>query len=182
MCVLYVSSDGSRGRLDFIQSLGFKFVEALSLDVLLTPPDIVRAHIVFRHAALQQRCAQLETKLREVNELVKNRQPSLLLAIKKTNGHHAAASSSSIITAAAAASTPGSLSSREHHATHHHHHPHARSASSSSSSAAGVSSSPVRDGRSTEAPRGTPGGGSSARPAAPFGGGGTFASLSKRFK
>jgi len=182
MCVLYVSSDGSRGRLDFIQSLGFKFVEALSLDVLLTPPDIVRAHIVFRHAALQQRCAQLETKLREVNELVKNRQPSLLLAIKKTNGHHSAASSSSITAAAAAAaaSTPGSLSSREHHAMQHHPHPHSRSASSFSSAAA-VSSSPVRDGRSTEAPRGTPGG-SSTRPAAPFGGGGTFASLSKRFK
>jgi hypothetical protein len=176
MCVLYVSSDGSRGRLDFIQSLGFKFVEALSLDVLLTPPDIVRAHIVFRHAALQQRCAQLETKLREVNELVKNRQPSLLLAIKKTNGHHAAASSSSISAATAAASTPGSLSLREHHGAHHHPHAH-----SSSSSAAAVSSSPVRDGRSTEAPRGTPGG-NSARPAAPFGGGGTFASLSKRFK
>ncbi len=85
MCVLYIHRDGS-GRLDFIQSLlhGFKFVEALSLDFLLTPSEIIKQHIVYRYHAIRGKVDALQHRLREGNERGKTKNPPMLLAIKRT--------------------------------------------------------------------------------------------------
>jgi hypothetical protein len=83
MNVLYVHRDGS-GRMDFIQNVGFKFVELLSVDFLLTPSDVIKEHIIFRYFSVRKQVDMLQARLHDVNELVKNKSPSLLLAIKKT--------------------------------------------------------------------------------------------------
>lgn len=83
MNVLYVHRDGS-GRMDFIQNVGFKFVELLSVDFLLTPGDVIKQHIIYRYFTVRKQVDLLQARLQDVNEIIKNKSPSLLLAIKKT--------------------------------------------------------------------------------------------------
>lgn len=106
MAVLYIHRDGS-GRLDIIENLQFKFVELVSLDFLLTPSDIIKQHLLFRYFSMKSQVESLQSRLQEVTDLVKQKSPSLLMAIKKTPMRAATGSGPAThATTAAQSSTP----------------------------------------------------------------------------
>ncbi|OQR82822.1 hypothetical protein ACHHYP_15463 [Achlya hypogyna] len=83
IAVYLMQSDG-RARLDFIQNMEYKFVELLSVDFARAPEEIVRQHITFRYNTIKSRVSALQSRLHEVNNIVKVKNPSLLLQVQRT--------------------------------------------------------------------------------------------------
>lgn len=71
-------------RLDFIQNIEYKFIELLSLDFINSPDDTVRKQISFRYNALKSKLALMSDRINTINNIVKIKNPSLLLQIQKT--------------------------------------------------------------------------------------------------
>lgn len=71
-------------RLDFIQNIEYKFIELLSLDFVNSPDDTVRKQISFRYNALKSKLALMQDRISTINNIVKIKNPSLLLQIQKT--------------------------------------------------------------------------------------------------
>ncbi|ETV99780.1 hypothetical protein H310_07827 [Aphanomyces invadans] len=82
IAVYLMQADG-RARLDFIQNMEYKFVELLSVDFARSPEEIVRQHIAYRYNTVKNRVTALQSRLHEVNNLVKVKNPSLLLQLQK---------------------------------------------------------------------------------------------------
>ena len=72
-------------RLDFIQNIEYKFIELLSLDFVNSPDDTVRKQIAFRYNALKTKLTLSQDRIVTINNLVKLKNPSLLLQIQKTS-------------------------------------------------------------------------------------------------
>eukprot|EP00644_Phytophthora_capsici_P006262 jgi/Phyca11/549442/estExt2_Genewise1Plus.C_PHYCAscaffold_320263 len=83
LAVYLMQADG-RARLDFIQNMEYKFIELLSVDFMRASEDTIRQHITFRYTSMKSRLQVLQTRLHEVNSIVKTKNPSLLLQLQKT--------------------------------------------------------------------------------------------------
>ncbi len=70
--------DGN-SRLELIQNVEYKFIELLSADFVASPEDLVRQHISFRYSSLKQKVAFMQSRLQEINNLIKVKNSSLLL-------------------------------------------------------------------------------------------------------
>ncbi|CCI40175.1 unnamed protein product [Albugo candida] len=86
LAVYLMQADG-RARLDFIQNMEYKFVELLSIDFMRCSDDLIRQHLTFRYNAMKARLQILQTRLFEVNNIVKVKNPSLLLQLQKTSAN-----------------------------------------------------------------------------------------------
>jgi hypothetical protein len=71
-------------RLDFIQNIEYKFIELLSLDFVNSPDDTVRKQISFRYNAVKSKLALMQDRINTISNIVKIKNPSLLLQIQKT--------------------------------------------------------------------------------------------------
>ena len=71
-------------RLDFIQNIEYKFIELLSLEFGNSPDDTVRKQISFRYNALKSKLTLMQDRITTINNIVKIKNPSLLLQIQKT--------------------------------------------------------------------------------------------------
>ncbi len=71
-------------RLDFIQNIEYKFIELLSLDFINSPDDTVRKQIAFRYNALKSKMSLMQDRINTISNIVKLKNPSLLLQIQKT--------------------------------------------------------------------------------------------------
>lgn len=90
LAVFIMNRDG-QARLDFIQNVSFKFVELLSINFNRSPEDLIRQQITFRYNSTKSKLAVLQARLQEVVNIVKLKNPSLLLSLQKgssaaTNG------------------------------------------------------------------------------------------------
>eukprot|EP01064_Diplonema_japonicum_P033719 TRINITY_DN672_c1_g6_i1.p1 TRINITY_DN672_c1_g6~~TRINITY_DN672_c1_g6_i1.p1 ORF type:complete len:292 (+),score=65.68 TRINITY_DN672_c1_g6_i1:101-877(+) len=83
MAVLIIQRDGN-AVLEFIQNMEYKFVELLALPFKESPEHIIRQHISFRYNSLKSRLAMMQTRLQDVNALVKVKNPSLLLQLQRS--------------------------------------------------------------------------------------------------
>ena len=83
LAVFVMKKDGS-ARLDFVQNVEYKFVELLSLDFRASPEETVRESVVYRYNKIKSRMTHMQARLADVNALVKIKNPSLLLQMKKT--------------------------------------------------------------------------------------------------
>ena len=72
--------------LDFIQNMEYKFVELMSCAFERSPEEITQQHISFRYNSIKQKLAMTQAKLFEINNLVKTKNPSLLLQPQKNSG------------------------------------------------------------------------------------------------
>ena len=70
-------------RLDFIQNMEYKFVELMSAHFVRSPEDVVQHQISYRYSSLKQRVQVMEGRLKEVNKLVKLKNPSLLMQLQR---------------------------------------------------------------------------------------------------
>ena len=92
-----------QARLDVIQNQDFKVVDLLSIRFCAAPDDLTRAHVSYRYNSLKSRMAVLQSHVSDLQSTIKQKNPSLLLAMGKKilanqtgamGGGHALASSS----------------------------------------------------------------------------------------
>jgi hypothetical protein len=72
-------------RLDFIQNMEYKFVELVSCIFKRSPEEMVQRHITYRYNSMKQKLAVMQSRLHEINNLVKMKNPSLLLQLQKSS-------------------------------------------------------------------------------------------------
>jgi len=106
LAVFIMNRDG-QARLDFIQNMEYKFVELLSVAFLRSPDDLIRASISFRYNATKSKLAIVSSKLTEVTNIVKIKNPSLLLQLQQNKN----VPMSTINSNGTTSSIPGSSSS-----------------------------------------------------------------------
>ena len=82
LAVFIMNRDGT-AKLDFIRNIEYKFIELLSADFMASSEEIVRQSITFRYNSVKSKVALMEARLKDVNNLVKVKNPSLLLQIQK---------------------------------------------------------------------------------------------------
>lgn len=104
LAILALYPDGS-GKLEMIQNMEYKHVELLSLSCRQSEDEIVQRQITFRYNSLKQRMLSLQSKLQDINSMVKTKNPSLLLQMQSSARGR---SGSSIAT------LPGSASSQRY--------------------------------------------------------------------
>lgn len=106
LAVFIMNRDG-QARLDFIQNVSFKFVELLSINFNRSADDLIRKQITFRYNATKSKLAVLQARLQEVVNVVKIKNPSLLLQLSKPSamagGAQAGAGAGGMMGATAAA-------------------------------------------------------------------------------
>ena len=73
---VFVMKEGGRARLDFIRNMEYKFVELLNINFVRSPEDLVQQHITYRYNAIKSRLAIMQSRLADVNALVKVKNPS----------------------------------------------------------------------------------------------------------
>lgn len=71
-------------RLDFIQNIEYKFIELLSIDFINSPDDTVRKQISYRYNLLKSKVVLMQDRINTINNIVKLKNPSLLMQIQKT--------------------------------------------------------------------------------------------------
>ena len=75
----------TEARLDFIQNMEYKFVELMYCSCSRSPEETVQQHITFRYNSMKQKLSIMQARLQEINNLVKVKNPSLLLQLQKTS-------------------------------------------------------------------------------------------------
>ena len=83
IAIFIMQKEGS-ARLDFIQNIEYKFIELLSIDFVNSPDDTVRKQISYRYNALRAKLDLMQERLNSISNLVKLKNPPLLLQIQKT--------------------------------------------------------------------------------------------------
>ena len=82
LSVFIMSRDGL-ARLDFIQNMEYKFVELLTLEYMASSEEQVRQQITYRYNSLKSKMNIMQNRLQDINNLVKLKNPSLLLQMQK---------------------------------------------------------------------------------------------------
>mmetsp|Transcript_26366 Transcript_26366/g.26613 ORF Transcript_26366/g.26613 Transcript_26366/m.26613 type:complete len:214 (-) Transcript_26366:133-774(-) len=79
----------TEARLDFIQNMDYKFVELMSCNCDRTPEEVTQQQITFRYNALKQKLSLTQSKLQDMQNAVKLKNPSLLLQLQqKSSGNN----------------------------------------------------------------------------------------------
>ncbi len=82
IAVFIMQKEGT-ARLDFIQNIEYKFIELLSIDFVNSPDDTVRRQIAYRYNALRSKLELMQNRIQTISNIVKLKNPSLLLQIQK---------------------------------------------------------------------------------------------------
>ncbi len=83
---VFVMQRGGRARIDFIQNMEYKYVELLSCACLASDDETIREELAFRYNALKSRLAAETANYRELEALVKQKSPHLLLLLREQGG------------------------------------------------------------------------------------------------
>uniref|UniRef100_A0A7S2UUP1 Spindle assembly abnormal protein 6 N-terminal domain-containing protein n=1 Tax=Fibrocapsa japonica TaxID=94617 RepID=A0A7S2UUP1_9STRA len=86
---VFVMQQDVHARLDFIQNMEYKFVELMTCHFVHSPEDSVQRHITYRYKSMKSRLALMQNRLQEVNNLVKMKNPSLLLQLQRSGASSA---------------------------------------------------------------------------------------------
>ncbi|KAH8738880.1 hypothetical protein FG386_000746 [Cryptosporidium ryanae] len=80
----YLKGDGT-GKLTFIQIMGYKYLELLSIDFKQTTEDIIRNSISFRYSLMKSKVAIMEARFIEISNLLNMRNPTLMNYLQKNS-------------------------------------------------------------------------------------------------
>lgn len=83
---IFTEEGENEARLDFIQNMEYKFVELLSCHCTKLPEELIQRHITFRYNSVKQKLGLMQGRLLEISNLVKLKNPSLLLQLSKAGG------------------------------------------------------------------------------------------------
>ena len=81
--VVFIMQKEGTGRLDIIQNIEYKFIELLSIDFVNSPDDTVKKQISFRYNLIRNKLELMLNRIQSLSNIVKNKNPSLLLQIQK---------------------------------------------------------------------------------------------------
>ncbi|KAL4488534.1 hypothetical protein ABPG72_013102 [Tetrahymena utriculariae] len=81
-CILNIRPD-TTAYLQVIQTLNYKDLEILRYEMLAGDDDIVRQHVSFKYGQKRSYLHLVDGRIKDVNELVKLKNPQLLLHIQK---------------------------------------------------------------------------------------------------
>lgn len=81
---IFTMLNDTDARLDFIQNMEYKFVELMYCACERSPEEIIQQHITFRYNSMKQKLSVMQSRLQEIHNLVKVKNPSLLLQLQKT--------------------------------------------------------------------------------------------------
>lgn len=81
---IFVIKDQEEARLDFIQNMEYKFVELISCNCSRSSEEMIQKQITYRYNTIKQRLTVMQSRLHEINNLVKMKNPSLLLQLQKS--------------------------------------------------------------------------------------------------
>jgi len=82
---IFTMFNDSDARLDFIQNMEYKFVELMFCAFARSPDEVVQHHITYRYSAMKQKLSVVQGRLQEITNLVKIKNPSLLLQLQKSS-------------------------------------------------------------------------------------------------
>mmetsp|Transcript_25939 Transcript_25939/g.38412 ORF Transcript_25939/g.38412 Transcript_25939/m.38412 type:complete len:221 (-) Transcript_25939:191-853(-) len=82
---IFIASGEGDGRLDFIQNMEYKFVELVSCRCQRSSEEMIQRQITYRYNSMKQKLAVMQSRLHEINNLVKMKNPSLLLQLQKSS-------------------------------------------------------------------------------------------------
>ena len=74
------------GRLEVLQKLDYKSLELISFDLEPANEEEARQRITFRYGSLKSKLALMEARLHDVSEILRVKNPSLLLQLQKSVG------------------------------------------------------------------------------------------------
>ena len=74
--------DGS-ATLQFSRNIQYKFIKLLECQFDASPEEVVRQNITYRYNSVKSKVQLMESRLKDVNNLVKIKNPSLLLQMQK---------------------------------------------------------------------------------------------------
>ena len=77
-----MQKEGS-AHLDLIQNMEYKFMELLVCDFQAASEEVVRQQISFRYNCMKAKVSLLQARLQDVSNMVKIKNPSLLLQLQK---------------------------------------------------------------------------------------------------
>ena len=80
---VFIMQKEGTARLDFIQNIEYKFIELLSVDFVNSPDETVRKQISYRYNAIRTKLELVQNRIQAISNIVKNKNPSLLLQIQK---------------------------------------------------------------------------------------------------
>ena len=82
--LVFMKKTNEESELKFIQNLEYKLIELMSLPHKKSTTEIIEAHIKFRYFKLQQKIIFMQEKYEFIFNLVKVKNPSLLLQIQNS--------------------------------------------------------------------------------------------------
>ena len=82
---IFLMNGKGEARLDFIQNMEYKFVELVSCKCDRMPEEVIAHHVTYRYNSIKQRYAVTQARLTELSNLVKTKNPSLMLHMQKNN-------------------------------------------------------------------------------------------------
>ena len=82
IAVFIMQKDGS-ARLDFIQNIEYKYIELFSLDFVNSPDETIRKQISYKYNAVRTKLELVQNRIKAISNIVKAKNPSLLLQIQK---------------------------------------------------------------------------------------------------
>ena len=84
-CIFNISEEGL-GRLQIMQVLDYKSLELISFDLEPANEEEARQRITYRYGSLKSKLALMEARLHDVSEILRVKNPSLLLQLQKQVG------------------------------------------------------------------------------------------------
>ena len=81
--VFIMQKDGT-AKLNFEQNIQYKRVELLSIDFVNSPDDMVKKQISYRYNIIRTKLELSLNRIQSINNIIKNKNPSLLLQIQKS--------------------------------------------------------------------------------------------------
>jgi hypothetical protein len=82
--VLTLAAGTSGGKLEFVQNVGHKYLQLMTLDVASVSSEEVRRTIAHRYGVIKQKLRQIQVKFTDLRDLVKLKNPSILLHFHKS--------------------------------------------------------------------------------------------------
>eukprot|EP00638_Chattonella_subsalsa_P005567 CAMPEP_0117755376 /NCGR_PEP_ID=MMETSP0947-20121206/13413_1 /TAXON_ID=44440 /ORGANISM="Chattonella subsalsa, Strain CCMP2191" /LENGTH=227 /DNA_ID=CAMNT_0005574695 /DNA_START=237 /DNA_END=920 /DNA_ORIENTATION=- len=80
---VFVMQRDVSARLDFIQNMEYKFVELMTCHFARSAEEVVQHQITYRYNSMKSKLALMQSRMQEVNNLVKMKNPSLLLQLQR---------------------------------------------------------------------------------------------------
>jgi len=85
VAVFTIFNEG-KGKMDILQTTEFKNIELISFDFEVCGDEDIRQQITFKYGSLKSKLALMEGRLQDINELLRLKNPSLLLQMQKNPG------------------------------------------------------------------------------------------------